>query len=386
MLSRYRLVLIIFAIFLDNGAFAQYSYTYARNEAAQIAASLDDNLLAAQVLLTGIDGKAALSPVMRSILERVPAGGIMLFKYNLDTSKDDVKTLCAEIADCVVSRAGIPPFAAVDHEGGLVHRFGAGVEKLPSAFSFWELAQKESWAATMAKAETFYRRSAGEIRDMGITLVFGPVAEILDDDNRLFLDTRSYGPNPVFTQYAASAFVKSFSAAGVACAVKHFPGNGAVDPHSGVSLLKANRSALDKMTKPFAGIIRSLSPAAIMISHVTVPALDQTSASLSRPVIEGWLRGELGFKGIVLADDYSMAAVAVSGLSPAAAAVAGLNAGVDMIMCWPGNIVAVHSAILEALESGRLSRERLREAAGRIIAEKIRCGLAAAYPAPGENQ
>ena len=385
MRSRSCLAPLVLLILLENGAFAQNAYPHIRDEAAKIAASLDDNLLAAQVLLTGIDGKASLPPVMRSLLERVPAGGIMLFRYNLDTSKDEVKTLCAETSDCIAGRTGVPPFVAVDHEGGFVHRFGPGVETLPSAYSFWELARNQSWAVVMAGAELLYERSAREIRELGINLVFGPVAETLDEENSRFLDTRSYGPNPVFTQYAASAFIRGFKAAGVASVVKHFPHSGAADPHNGVSALNADKAALDKMTRPFSGIIRGLSPPAVMVSHVTVQALDKNCASLSRPVIEDWLRGELGFRGIVLADDYTMAAAAASGLSPEEAAVAGLNAGVDMIMCWPRNIVAAHAAILEALENGRLSRERLREAAARIIAEKIRFGLVSMPEGSGVN-
>ena len=104
-----------------------------------------------------------------------------------------------------------------------------------------------------------------------------------------------------------------------------------------------------------------------------VPALDsQKNASLSSKVIKDWLRGELGFRGIVLADDFSMGAVAAKGLSPGAAAVEALNAGVDMIIVWPKDVIAVHASILNAVRERRLSRERLVEAAGRIITEKLR--------------
>jgi beta-N-acetylhexosaminidase len=347
-----------------------------REEAVKIASSLDDKVLTAQVLLAGIDGKKNLAPAMRVLLKETPVGGIMLFKYNLDSSKEDVKKLLSETANLVIAGAGIPPFMTVDHEGGLVHRFGAGIERLPSAFSFWELAQRESWYAALSRAEVLYRRSAKEIRELGITMVLGPVTEILDNDNRLFLDTRSYGPDPDFVQAAASVFIKSMDSAGIASVLKHFPGNGATDPHSGVSSIRANKAALDKMVKPFAGIIRSLEPQALMVSHVIVPALDsQRNASFSRAVIQGWLRGELGFEGIALADDFSMGAVAASGLGPGASAIDALNAGVDMIMVWPKDLAVVHAAILEALRRGRLSRSRLQEAAGRIIAGKLRCGL-----------
>lgn len=344
--------------------------------AAAIASSLDDNCLAAQVLLTGIDGKASLSPAMKSLLEKHPAGGVMLFRYNLETTKDEVKNFLSETVNAVTAGAGIPPFMAVDHEGGLVHRFGPGVEKLPSAYSFWELAQKQGRDPALRLAEAQYLRSANEIRELGITMVLGPVAEILNDDNRLFLETRSYGGDPGFTLAAASAYVKSMDAAGIACVVKHFPGNTASDPHSGVSTLQADKAALDDMVKPFAALINGLSPPALMLSHVMVPAIDsRRNASISGPVINGWIRGELGFSGIILADDFSMGAVAAAGLSPSSAAVEALNSGVDMIMAWPKNIGEMHSAILRALLDGRLGRKRLLEAASRIIAEKIRYGL-----------
>jgi beta-N-acetylhexosaminidase len=311
---------------------------------------------------------------MRSLLERIPAGGIMLFRGNLDSSKAEVKRLLSETSNLVSAGSGIPPFMAVDHEGGLVHRFGAGVEKLPSAYSFWELVQKEGRSAALANAETLYRRSALEIRELGITMVLAPVAEILNGDNDAFLETRSYGPDADFTQAAASVFVKSMEAAGIASVVKHFPGNSAADPHLGVSVLNAEKAALDEMVKPFAALIRDLKAPALMVSHAAVPALDgRKNSSLSRAVIQGWLREELGFEGIALADDFSMGAV--PGLSPGTAAVEALNAGIDMIMVWPADLFSVHASILKALDDGRLSRDRLREAAGRIIAAKLRCGL-----------
>jgi len=369
-------VFFLISLLLSVNAYSIENSSIYRTQAAKIAASLDDSDLAAQTLLTGIDGRLSLTPAMRSLLEKIPAGGIMLFKYNLDSSRAEVKALLADASAIVTGKAGIPPFMAVDHEGGLVQRFGSGVEKLPSAFSFWELAGKEGRETALARAETLYRRSAGEIHELGITMVLGPVAETLNKDNRLFLDTRSYGPDADFTQAAASAFIRSMDAAGIACAVKHFPGNTAADPHNGASILDTEKTGLDAMVKPFAGIIRNVDPEAVLVSHVMVPVLDDKNiASLSRPVVQGWLRGELGFDGIVLADDFSMGAVAASGIDPAAAAVEALNAGVDMIMVWPKNLAAMHESILQALHDGRLPRERLLEAAGRIIAGKMRYGF-----------
>jgi beta-N-acetylhexosaminidase len=352
-------------------------------QAAKIAASMDERFLASQVLITGLDGKSSLSPAMEVLLAEIPPGGIMLFKYNLDTGKNKVRSFLALSSNLISEASGLAPFIAVDHEGGLVHRFGPGVKKLPAAFSFWELAQKEGPEAVLEVLAREVSASALEIRDLGITMNFAPVAEVLNDDNLDFLETRSYGPDPAFTEDAASLFVRAMDAAGVACVVKHFPGNTG-DPHGGPALLEADRAALDGMTAPFAGIIRGLRPAALMVSHVVVLAVDpERNASLSPLVMNGWIRGELGFSGLLITDDFSMAAVVSSGLGPEKAAVEALAAGADMVMTWPKNITSVHQAILSALKEGRLPRQRLREAVQRIIVEKIRYGLVPTEAAGG---
>jgi beta-N-acetylhexosaminidase len=351
------------------------SYSLRLERAAEIAASMNERLLASQVLIAGLDGNSSLSGVMEAVFKEIPPGALMLFKYNLASGKDAVRSFLALSSEFVAEASGVVPFIAVDHEGGLVHRFGPGVKKLPAAAVFWELAQKEGAEAALEVLEREVSQSALEIRDLGVTMNFAPVAEVLNDDNRSFLETRSYGTDPAFTEDAASAFVRAMDAAGVACAVKHFPGNTG-DPHSAPAFLDADRAALDRMIAPFAGMIRRLRPAALMVSHVVVPAVDpERNSSLSPLVMNGWIRGELGFSGILITDDFSMAAVASSGLAPGAAAVEALIAGADMVMAWPGNIASVHGAILSALESGRLPRSQLLEAVRRIIAEKIRYRL-----------
>ncbi|MCL2832887.1 MAG: glycoside hydrolase family 3 protein [Treponema sp.] len=345
-------------------------------QAAVIAASLSDNDLAAQVLLTGIDGKINLVPAMISLLQKIPAGGILLFKYNLDSSNADVKKLLSQTAAIVSARTGIRPFMAADHEGGLVNRFGAGVQKLPSAYSFWELAQSEGIFAALSRADFLYRQSAAEIGGLGINMVLGPVAEILNDDNSDFLGTRSYGPDAGFTANAASVFIHAMETAGIACVPKHFPSSGAGDPHLGSDFIAADRPELDRLTWPFAALIKSIHVPAIMVSHVMVPAVDAVNnASLSNEVITVWLRKELGFDGIVIADDFSMKAVSDKGISTEEAVVRALNAGADMVMCWPSNLASVHAAIIAAVRSGSLPRAKLEVAVTRILAEKIRYGL-----------
>jgi beta-N-acetylhexosaminidase len=166
------------------------------------------------------------------------------------------------------------------------------------------------------------------------------------------------------------------SRAGVACVIKHFPGNSGADPHKEASTLTDDRKALEKKIQPFAGIIWKERPAGLMVSHVIVNAWEAgVNASRSREVVSVWLRENLGFQGIVLGDDFSMGAISAAGLSEEEAVVEALNAGVDMVMTWPRSIGRVYRAILRALAEGRITRERLEDAAAHIIYEKIRYGL-----------
>jgi beta-N-acetylhexosaminidase len=367
-----------------------------RQEAARIAASLDDRLLAAQVICGGIDGNAVLGADMRAILEECPPGAILLFRYNLNAEKDQVRAFIAECTALIAAavsgapaaagepdRAGeaipggphIPPLVAVDHEGGSVFRFGPGVARLPAAGFYGDLARREGREKALALVEEDARRSAREIRDLGITLNLAPLAEPLTAENMAFLADRSYGGDPAFVEAAAAAFIRGMAAEGIGCAVKHFPGSAGSDPHLAPATLAGDRETLALLTRPFANLIRAAAVPALMISHSRVPGRGGEIASLSAAVIGDWLRDELGFSGLVIADDFSMAAAAASGLSPEAAAVKSLAAGTDMVILWPGQIRRTHRAILAAVQRGELPRPRLREAAARILGEKIRLGI-----------
>ena len=347
-----------------------------QDRASRIAASLDDPALAAQLIMSGVDGKARLDPAMGRILRECPPGALMLFRYNLNTPPDEARRF---IAQCVEAAGAIPPLVAADHEGGQVHRFGPGIGRLPPAASWEERARKEGKAAALAALEEAAYNSGKEIRGLGLNLNLAPVAEILNGDNRLFLEDRSFGSDPAFTSAAAAAFIRGMERAGLGCVVKHFPGNSGADPHRDTAILSGSREELDRAVQPFADLIRGASSggpplAGIMVSHVLVPAWDSRQIGSFSPAIIGqWIRGDLGFRGIVLADDFSMAAASRTG--PGEAAVLSLAAGADMVMAWPGNLRQVRRAILAALEGGTLSRSRLEESAARIIREKIRLGL-----------
>ena len=343
-----------------------------RIRALEIASSLDDRLLAAQLLISGIDGRGSLQPHIETLFSGIPPGGVMLFRYNLNTDSDSIRSLLSQTFSLISDASDIPPFIAVDHEGGTVYRFQNGVAALPAASSYWETCLSQGRERALEKIGDDVLRAGREIKELGINMNFAPVAEYLTDDNLSFLESRSYGPDPSFTAEAAAAFVRAMEQAGVLCVVKHFPGSAGPDPHYSPSVIKGDRAELDRLVFPFAQVFNH-GARAVMIAHSSVPTMDSEIASLSPVVMGNWLRGDIGFDGLIISDDFIMAAAGNS--SPEEAAIRSIAAGSDMVLVWPANLRHTHTAFISAIEEGRLSRERLRDAAERIIYEKLKMGF-----------
>jgi len=344
-----------------------------RIRAQEIASSMDDRLLVSQILISGTDGAQSMSAGMIELFTAIPTGGIMLFKYNLNAENSAIQAHLAEISSLIRQESGISPFFAVDHEGGTVNRFRRGVADLPSAQSYWELFQSHGKQAALTKIETDSLKAGKELFNLGINMNFAPVAETLFDGNRTFLASRSFGEDSLFTAEAASAFIRAMEQAGVLCVVKHFPASAGPDPHRSPSVLNIDKTELDKLVLPFTAVIKN-GARAIMAAHTLATAVDKDKiASLSPVVMKNWLRDELGFDGLIISDDFTMAAA--GNLNSEDAAVLSIIAGSDMILVWPGNLPKTYQAFMTALENGRLSRDRLQEAAQRIIYEKLKMGL-----------
>jgi beta-N-acetylhexosaminidase len=348
--------------------------------ALAIAASLNDSELAGQVIMTAVDGKGRLSDASRNRLRAVKPGAVLLFKANLDGPKSDIIALNAEIAvyASVLLDAGdggdtvpLPPLIAVDHEGGLVHRFSAGVERLPAPLSYHDVYLREGKAAALRAVGEDAFRSGKEIAALGFMLNLAPVVEILDDTNKQFLASRAYGFERDFVVEAASAFIEGMRQAGVLCVIKHFPGNSNLDPHEALPVLSLSVETLEDYSAPFAGVIRKAEPAGLMVSHVIVKEWDaEHSASLSPKVIQNQIRERLGFSRIIFTDDLAMGALA--SFKTEDAAVSAIAAGADMIIAWPSTLLDIHAALLAALATGKLPHTRLVEASARVITEKLR--------------
>lgn len=327
---------------------------------------------ASQVLMVSIPGNGSLPEFSARILRTLRPGGILLFGFNVPDDPLELGGFVDTVQD-TGSVSGVPLAVAIDHEGGVVFRFGETLTRVPSA--------EEVGRHPPGYARTLGLVSASELRAIGVNMVLAPVVETKNGTNAAFLGSRSYGGDPRTVDRRAGAFIDGLQSwsqgnRGVAATAKHFPGNSAEDPHRGPGTLDISLSAYEKDIAPrFAGAA-SHGVAAVMLSHVRFPAVTgDDPSSISPAAIRRLLKGELGFRGVALTDDLYMGALAKI-MPPEESAVRALAAGADFIMLSSAaSGRSVRDAILEALRSGALARSRIDDAAFRILAMKYRFSM-----------
>lgn len=325
---------------------------------------------ASQVLMTSIDGKDEFPQEGKRHFKSMVPGAVILFAHNVADRPEGVH---AYIASCERAfrelGSDIPPFFAIDNEGGMVFRTAQITGKLPSARTVANGLRAQ-------RARELYRVSGRQLRALGITMNLAPVAETGDGKND-FLGTRTYSDDPeTVSRYALSA-LRGFRDAGIVSAAKHFPGNSMTDPHFGISTLNISMDELEGVrSAPFRAIIADGLPA-VLVSHSLVPALDPAAPfCLSHACVTGYLRGNLGFRGLVLTDDISMRALtqAVDD-SPGEAAIRAIRAGCDMVMTTDPDIRPIVRAIAARAETDVAFASSLDESVVRVLSLKIQYGI-----------
>jgi beta-N-acetylhexosaminidase len=298
-------------------------------------------------------------------------GGICLYGNNLTARPADVLALAGQVG--TLSPALV---VTLDEEGGDVTRlhYGTGSPFPGNAV----LGRYDDPATTADVAAAI----GAELKAAGIWLDLAPDADINSNPHNPVIGTRSFGDTPEVVARHTAAWVGGLQAQGVAACVKHFPGHGdtEADSHLALPRVDADLATLrGRELVPFVAAIEA-GAATVMTSHLLLPALDPTApATLSRTILTGLLREELGFDGVIVTDALDMAGASAA-IGIPAAAVASLVAGADLLCLGPslrgrgpGDILEVVEAILAAVGSGHLSTERLLDAAARVDA------LAATY-------
>jgi beta-N-acetylhexosaminidase len=340
---------------------------------AALASLTTDTELVDQLLFVGWAGTTPNS--VRGTLDLLHPGGIVYVGANADRAAEALA-----INQAIATEAGalgiLPPFIAIDHEGGSVQRID-DVPNLGSNMAFGDTNPSDQEACQRGAQQ------AADLAAMDFNMNLAPVLDVLTNSENTVIGDRSYGSDPDLVARLGADYIDGLQGAGIMAVGKHFPGHGAttVDSHFGLPVLPFGLKRLERVELvPFE---RALEPdvdvSAIMVAHISLPKIDPSGApsSLSEPVVTGILRERLGFDGLVMTDDIGAMQAVTGHYSTRQAAVMAITAGVDMLLIVGDQAKEITSrdALLRALADGTLSRDRLMDAVHHVLAAKARFGL-----------
>lgn len=326
-------------------------------------------ILYPETLVSGVNRVTAAGEMTREAFERRPVGGLIYMRQNLE-SKEQVQTMLSDFQEISLSRTGLLAFLCVDEEGGKVTSVG-GTEALaiPRGEDMADIGARNHPEEAYQKGEFI----GGYLSELGFNVDFAPVADVLSNPENTVVKKRSFGADPKLVTAMTAAFAEGLQSKGILGSYKHFPGHGATagDTHKGYSYTDKTLEELKACELlPFIdGISRDIPM--IMVGHISLPKVigDDTPASLSSYIMTDLLREELGYKGIIITDALAMKAV-IDEYSSDEAAVRALEAGADILLL-PEDFELAFQGVLQAVNEGRLSRERLDQSLQRIIRQKL---------------
>lgn len=287
-------------------------------------------------------------------------GGVCLFAQNI-ASPEQLRALTAAIRE-----ANPLAIIAIDEEGGDVSRLHAATgSPFPGNAVLGRIDDLDLTASVGAAV-------ARELRAAGVNVNFAPDADINSNPDNPVIGVRSFGTDPQLVARHTAAWVAAHEAEGVAVSAKHFPGHGdtSSDSHHALPVIDLPLETLrERELLPFEAAVAA-GARTIMSSHILLPQLDADGpATFSSPILEGMLRGDLGFTGVIVSDALDMTG-ASGEIGIPAAAVRALAGGCDLLCIGTANTDAqmgeIEAAIDDAVATGALAAERLADAAARI--------------------
>ncbi|HEX2182976.1 MAG TPA: glycoside hydrolase family 3 N-terminal domain-containing protein [Rubrobacteraceae bacterium] len=322
--------------------------------------------LVGQMFVIGVGGTKPDYYVEKMIRER-NIGGVLLFAHNME-SEQQTRTLTGALQELSVNtEPAIPLFVAVDHEGGAVSR-APWVTRQPAAARIGARGEP-------GEAREVAARIGGELRRAGVNTDLAPV---VDTGSGAAIGNRAYGDDPRLLARMGAAAVEGFERAGVVSAAKHFPNHGpaTADSHADLPIVDHDLETLRSYDlPPFEAAVEAGVPM-VMVGHLVYPTIDPGRPASLSPEAVSVLREDLGFEGVVVTDDLAMAAVS-GGRPPARAAVGAVEAGADLLLISspPQQQADAYDAVVGAVESGEIPRERVEASVERVLAVKARYPL-----------
>lgn len=273
----------------------------------------------------------------------------------------------AELLNRLQKDSKLPLLFAADFELGVSNRLH-GTTAFPNAMAFGA-------TGSLKYAEDFGRITGEEARAIGVHWNFFPVADVNSNPDNPIINTRSFGGDPQQVGDFVAAYIKGAHSAGMLVTAKHFPGHGdtATDSHLGLAKVTGDRARLDSIELPPFQRAIDAGVDAIMIAHVTVPALDSNPnavASVSHPIVTDLLKGKFHFHGLVITDALDMAGLTrLYANDIGREAVDAFKAGNDVLLI-PPDLDAAYRAVLAAVKSGEIPESRLDESVLKILKTK----------------
>ncbi|GAA3498227.1 glycoside hydrolase family 3 protein [Streptomyces prasinosporus] len=306
------------------------------------------------------------------LLAKYRVGGIIYFAWAHNTRAPH------QIADLSngIQRAslglprGLPVLISTDQEHGIVARVGGPATLFPGAMAVGA-------GGSRSDARALGRIAGRELRALGIRQNYSPVADVNVNPANPVIGVRSFGADPESVADLVAAEVKGYESSRVASTAKHFPGHGDTvdDSHAKLPYIHHTREQWERLDAPPFRAAIAAGIDSIMTAHIVVPALDgsEDPATLSRPILTGILREELGYDGVVVTDSLGMEGVRTK-YGDDRVPVLALKAGVDQLLNPPSLDVA-WNAVLKAVRDGELTEARLDESILRILRLKAKLGL-----------
>jgi len=331
--------------------------------------TLQDKL--GQMLICGFDGKQPTVGIA-SLIRDYKLGGIVYFRRNIG-SNDEIAALSAKLQAIAAEASNVPLTIAVDQEGGMVARIDGDVALMPGNMAIGA-TENEKYAYETARV------TGAELRELGINMNFAPCLDVNNNAANPVIGVRSFGEVPEIVALLGKAAIAGYQASGVAPCAKHFPGHGdtTADSHYELPVVAHSVERLNEVElAPFRAAIAAEADA-IMTAHVRFPAYEPSGvpATLSRSVLTGLLREELGYEGVIVTDCLEMKAIS-EGVGVAKGAVMAVQAGADLVLVSHlyERQKAAFEALYAAVLAGEISEARIDASVARILRMKeLRCG------------
>lgn len=329
-----------------------------------------------QMLMAGFPSTEVDEQAVR-LLEDYDVGNYIYFSRNMK-SAEQVARLSKDLSDRVYRRLGICPFISADQEGGAVSRITEGAALMPGAMAV-AAATDGSSERSLARMQKLGENCGQILRSVGVNLNLAPDMDVNIEPANPVIGARSYGDDPEQVATKAIAMMHGLEAGGVLPVIKHFPGHGNVssDSHLGMPVNETDRERLEKTE--FAVFQKGIQAGAkaVMTAHVRYTQVDPDHpATLSKVILTDMLRGQFHFDGLVMTDCLEMDAIRAA-YGSGEGAVRAIEAGVDLLTVSHTYeaLSEVAEAIYQALDSGRLSEERIQLSYDRIMKQKTEMGL-----------